>query len=49
MPRKGMPAVVHLAKGQWKLLVIYTLQKENLKVSGLFTASGLTIIESDSW
>jgi hypothetical protein len=42
-----MPAVVHLAKRQWKLFVFYTLQKENLKTSGLFTASGLKIIETD--
>jgi len=42
-----MPAVVHISMQSWKLLVIYTLQKEKLKASGLFTASGLTIIESD--
>jgi len=46
---KGMPAVVHLAKHQWKLLVIYTLQKENPIALGIFTAAGLTIIESDLW
>jgi hypothetical protein len=44
-----MPAIVHLTKRQWKLFIFYTLQKENLKASGLFTASGLTIIESDFW
>jgi hypothetical protein len=49
MPRKGLPAVVHISRRQWKLLVFYTLQKENLKASGLFTAPGLTIIKSDPW
>jgi hypothetical protein len=44
-----MPAFVHLSKQSWKLLVIYTLQKENPKASGLFTASGFTIIESAPW
>jgi hypothetical protein len=44
-----MPAVVHPAKRQWKLIVFYTLQKENIKDSGLFTAFGLKIIESDPW
>jgi hypothetical protein len=43
-----MPAVKHISKHQWKLLAFYTLRKENLKASGLFTASGLTTIETDS-
>jgi hypothetical protein len=44
-----MPAIVHISKHQWKLLVIYTLQKEKLQDSGIFTAFGLTFIVSNHW
>jgi hypothetical protein len=46
--RKACLGVVDISEQVWKLLGFYTLQKENLKASGLFTARGFTILEFDT-